>query len=172
MILKGETTMNLLKRYLITVLLLALPLFAYSQQPIELPAYSSSDTVIHHTGYSLSFSEEHEHAEWVAYELTVEELRGTVERTDNFRADSLIDSESASLSDYRGSGYDREHLAPAGDFKWAEEAMSDTFYFSNMSPQKPGFNRGIWRDLNLRITVHYDLMERIIRYKSRKWNRV
>ncbi|MDZ7792136.1 MAG: DNA/RNA non-specific endonuclease [Spirochaetia bacterium] len=104
-----------------------------------------------HTGYTLSYSEEHEQAEWVAYKLTIEELQGDVERTDNFREDKKVDTETASLSDYRGSGYDRGHLAPAADFSWSEEAMSDTFYLSNMSPQKPGFNRGIWRSLESQV---------------------
>jgi len=134
------------KKLLLVVLLLSTAPLLYAQS-IELPLYSASDTIVSHTGFTLSYSEEHEQAEWVAYELTKDELRGAVERTDNFRADPNIDSESASLSDYRGSGYDRGHLAPAADFSWSEKAMSDTFYFSNMSPQKPGFNRGIWRSL-------------------------
>jgi len=141
---------TIIQKLLLTTFLLSLSLFSYAQN-IELPEYDASDTVIHHTGYSLSYSEEHEQAEWVAYELTVEELRGNVERTDNFRADPNVDTETASLSDYRGSGYDRGHLAPAADFSWSKKAMSDTFYFSNMSPQKPGFNRGIWRSLESQV---------------------
>lgn len=72
---------------------------------------------------------------------------GTLDRTDNFRADRSISTESAALSDYRGSGYDRGHLAPAADMKWAPAAMSESFLMSNMSPQDPGFNRGIWKKL-------------------------
>jgi len=72
---------------------------------------------------------------------------GSVSRSDNFRADKSISSGSASLADYRGSGYDRGHLAPAGDMKWDKEAMSQSFLMSNMSPQAPSFNRGIWKKL-------------------------
>ena len=132
------------------VLTLLLPTLLFSQQ-LELPYYTSSEQIINHTGYTLCYSEKYEQAKWVAYELTIEELRGNVDITDNFRADSKVDTKSASLSDYSGSGYDRGHLAPAADFKWSEQAMRDTFYMSNMSPQKPGFNRGIWRKLESEV---------------------
>jgi len=72
---------------------------------------------------------------------------GKYERTDNFREDPLVNTGSATLNDYKGSGYDRGHLAPAGDMTWSYEAMSESFYLSNISPQEPGFNRGIWKTL-------------------------
>jgi endonuclease G len=71
-------------------------------------------------------------------------------RTNDFREDYKVTTGSASLSDFKGSGYDRGHLAPAGDMKWSSTAMSESFYMSNMSPQKPGFNRGIWKKLESR----------------------
>ena len=49
--------------------------------------------------------------------------------------------------DYTRSGYDRGHLAPAGDMKWSAKAMRESFYLSNICPQKPKLNRGIWKDL-------------------------
>ncbi len=73
------------------------------------------------------------------------------ERGDDFRSDPLIPSESASLNDYRGSGYDRGHLIPAADLSWSEEAMSGSFYLSNMSPQEGQFNRGIWSKLEATV---------------------
>jgi endonuclease G len=69
------------------------------------------------------------------------------ERADNFRADPSIPTSSASHADYCGSGYDRGHLIPAADLKWSVEALADSFYTSNMSPQVPEFNRGIWSKL-------------------------
>jgi endonuclease G len=59
----------------------------------------------------------------------------------------LVTTGSAALSDYAGSGYDRGHLCPAEDMSFSIEAMSETFYLSNMSPQDPSFNRGIWSSL-------------------------
>ncbi|MBC8489973.1 MAG: DNA/RNA non-specific endonuclease, partial [Bacteroidetes bacterium] len=114
---------------------------------IGLPYYTQSDQIIFHTAYTLKYSEQHEQASWVAYTLKSSHTSGTVGRTDDFRIDYKVKTGSASLSDYKGSGYDRGHLAPAGDMKWSSTAMSESFYMSNMSPQHPSFNRGIWKKL-------------------------
>jgi endonuclease G len=74
-------------------------------------------------------------------------VNGSQSRTDNFRPDPHVSSHSATLADYNASGYDRGHLCPAGDMKLNKTAMSETFYMSNMSPQAPSFNRGIWKKL-------------------------
>lgn len=109
---------------------------------------SPSKQVIHHTHYSLSYSEAHEQAEWVYYELTASEASNAkYKRTNNFRADSKVTTGSASLSDYKGSDYDRGHLAPASDLAFSSTAMSESFYMSNMSPEHPSFNRGVWKQL-------------------------
>jgi endonuclease G len=74
-------------------------------------------------------------------------LTGKAKRGNNFRPDPFVISGSAQLIDYKNSGYDKGHLCPAGDMGFNEEAMSETFYLSNMSPQVPAFNRGIWKSL-------------------------
>lgn len=115
---------------------------------LEIPVGPNDEIVVTHTGYTLSYCEEYEVPYWVAYSLTREEVvTQTAERKDNFRSDELIPTGSATLSDYKKSGYDRGHMAPAADFRWSEEAMSDTFYLSNMCPQVHAFNAGIWSDL-------------------------
>lgn len=73
---------------------------------------------------------------WVAYELIRDELRGTVSRTDKFVVDPYVNGVSATNADYRRSGFDRGHMAPAADMTWSETAMKESFYFSNMCPQK------------------------------------
>ncbi len=124
---------------------------AVVQAQIEIPQSEPAGQIVTHVGYTLSYNEEHEQANWVAYELTAQEVQGIVSRSDDFRADPEIITGSATLVDYRGSGYDRGHLAPAADMKWSQQAMSESFYMSNMSPQVPGFNRGIWRSLESRV---------------------
>lgn len=110
------------------------------------------DTILRYTGFDLAYSELHEQASWVAYVLTREEVESsTTGRSDNFRPDTLLSGGSASLADYRGSGFDRGHLAPAGDMKWSRDAMSESFLLSNMSPQYPSFNRGIWKKLEEKV---------------------
>lgn len=80
--------------------------------------------------------------------LTPAEFDGDVERQDNFAPDpDLPGGESAELSDYRGSGYDRGHMAPAADFKSSPQAMAESFYLSNMVPQVHAMNTGIWAAL-------------------------
>ena len=118
---------------------------------LEIPSGGKGE-IIEHTGYTLSYREEYEVPEWVAYELTREEVTTlAVERKDNFREDKTVSTGSATLQDYKKSGYDRGHMAPAADFRWSAEAMDDTFYLSNMCPQTHAFNAGIWSDLESAI---------------------
>ena len=107
----------------------------------------SNGPVIQHTYYSLAYNEQHEQAEWVYYKLTPEMINGSAQRNDNFREDIKVKTKSAQLSDYRGSGYDRGHLAPAASMAINSTAMSESFLLSNMSPQHPSFNRGAWKNL-------------------------
>lgn len=111
----------------------------------------SSGEFVQHSYYALSYTEQHEQAKWVFYKLTEGMLRGSSSRTDNFRPDNMIKTSSASLNDYKGSGYDRGHLCPAGDMTTNLAAMSESFLMSNMTPQDPSFNRGIWKSLEATV---------------------
>lgn len=104
----------------------------------------SGGEIVSHTYFSLAYSEAHEQAEWVFFKLIPEYVNGNQERTDDFREDPLVSTGSATLEDYKYSGYDRGHLCPAGSMTQNYTAMSESFYLSNMSPQMAGFNRGIW----------------------------
>jgi len=128
----------------------SMPLYgikATSILKLELPKTNSKDKIITHTGYSLLYNETHEQANWVAYELTKKETIKLFGRTDKFISDPKIKTGSASDKDYEGSGYDRGHLAPAADMGWSYTTMAESFFYSNMSPQTPSFNRGIWKKL-------------------------
>lgn len=129
------------------LLLLTLVGAAHAQDALYLPAPDPAYQQVQHLGYVLAYSEDHEQAAWVAYELTRWEVAGTEERTDNFRRDMEIRTGTATKADYRGSGYHRGHLVPAADMKWSPAVMSESFYFSNMSPQAAGFNLGVWKRL-------------------------
>lgn len=113
-----------------------------------LPKSKFKEQTVKHTAFALCYDEAYEQAKWVAYKLTAEMcIDNSEERTDNFRADKDIFTGSAIPDDYKKSGYDRGHLCPAGDMAWSEITMSESFYMSNMSPQEPKFNRGIWKTL-------------------------
>ena len=109
---------------------------------------SSTGEMIHHTYYSLSYREAHEQPEWVAYILTRKSLQApNVSREKDFVPDGMVSTYSATPDDYRGSGYTRGHLVPAGDMAFDTLAMRETFLMSNISPQLRQLNNGIWRDL-------------------------
>lgn len=145
--------MKLLINYLIIISGFVLFSFVYKQhsEKIELPTTSHNEKILCHVGYCLSYDENYKLAKWVAYELTDSETQGTIARNDKFKPDPLITKNSASLDDYKKSGYDRGHLAPAADMKWSEDAMRESFYLSNMSPQDKSFNRGIWKKLEEQV---------------------
>lgn len=73
-----------------------------------------------------------------------------VERTNDFRPDEVLFKNKVykkymSLpQDYTNTGYDRGHLAPASDFAHNQKAMSESFYMTNIAPQAPNHNRGVW----------------------------
>lgn len=103
---------------------------------------------VHHQFFSLSYNEEHEQANWVAYELTRERLEAKwAKRPNSFRPDPKVKTKSASHYDYKRSGFDRGHLVPAADMAFSMGAIDATFYMSNISPQVGNFNKGIWREL-------------------------
>jgi endonuclease G, mitochondrial len=112
----------------------------------------SKSEIIRHKYYTIGYNEDREQANWVSYKLTKNMILNTsVKRKDNFRPDPFVKTGSATLSDYRRSGYDRGHLCPAAAMRFSKTAMSETFYMSNMSPQVPEFNRGAWKKLESKV---------------------
>ena len=124
-----------------------------------LPELNLAEELIEHRAYCLVYSEKHEQAKWVSHIISTEIKNGSVGRTNDFRVDPLIKTGSAQESDYftkekingktkyHGFGYDRGHLAPSADFKWSKIALSESYYYSNMSPQLAKFNRVAWAKL-------------------------
>ena len=119
----------------------------YAAEEFYLPTGTKGER-IDYQGFSLSYDEDWEQAEWVAYILERKNLQQEwTERPRDFRSDPNVSTRSASDNDYRGSGYDRGHLAPFADFAWNAEQAKETFYLSNISPQARQFNQGVWREL-------------------------
>ena len=119
--------------------------------PLETPRLQDGESYLHHLAYGFVYDETHEQAKWIAYSLTKKEASGIIERSDNFEVDPLVKSGTATDGDYAKSGYDRGHLAPAADMRWSIQSMEESFYYSNMSPQLPAFNRGIWKKLEEKV---------------------
>ena len=112
----------------------------------------SDGQVIHHNHFSLSYLEKYEQAEWVAYDLSVQELNmPKFKRYKRFNPDYSVKTRSSFHRDYSRSGYTRGHLAPAADMAFDSLAMKQSFYMSNISPQTRTFNNGVWRELEEQV---------------------
>ena len=102
-------------------------------------------------GYAVQFDPQKKTPLWASEYLSATILRGGKEdRTDDFRPDPAVPfGAQATLNDYKGSKFDRGHVAPAADMNGRNaNAMSETFFLTNMVPQVgPNNNRGIWADL-------------------------
>src|SRR5690554_640899 len=101
---------------------------------------SSTGVVISHDSYTFSYSEDHEQAEWVAYELKQEDLSNNTFERPYFNEDKKVKTRSADWRNYKNSGYDRGHLCPAGDRKYSYDAYTKTFTTRNVNPQNPATN--------------------------------
>lgn len=118
---------------------------------LEIPFMAGDDNVIEHMGYTVSYNSEYRIPNWVAYELQDTELYGDLDRAEKFSPDPLQKGRQAYDSDYVGSGYDRGHMAPAGDMKWSSQAMEESFYLTNVCPQNHNLNAGVWNDLEKQV---------------------
>lgn len=108
---------------------------------------STTHQIYKHAYYTLSYNENHEQAEWVAYQLKASDVVSTQLKRPFFEQDPKVKTRSADWRNYKNSGYDKGHLCPAGDRKFSKKAYFETFLTSNISPQNHNFNAGVWNDL-------------------------
>lgn len=120
-------------------------------QTFDLLPSSTTNQIIQHEYYTLSYSEKHEQAEWVAYELKKNYVKNNDFKRPYFIEDPKVKTGSADWRNYKKSGYDKGHLCPAGDMEFALNAYNDTFFTSNISPQIHDFNGGIWNRLEQKV---------------------
>jgi len=112
--------------------------------------------IVRHKYFFLSYSEEHEQAEWAAYYLTSDKSNRHHFERPFFKQDPLVETESAHWRNYKNTGYDKGHLVPAADMKFNEDAYNETFLTSNVAPQNREFNAGIWNRLEEKIRYWAD----------------
>ena len=100
------------------------------------------------TAYAVNYNYKTKVSHYVVEHVTITHLMKTAARKDDFREDPDVPVQfRATLDDYAKSGYDRGHMAPAANMTFDVVAMSESFYLTNMMPQVPGNNRGIWKYL-------------------------
>lgn len=104
--------------------------------------------ILERAGYVTSYNKKTKLPNWVAWHLTADNTKGSHSRKGiDFMEDEDVPTPRADDWDYYNSGYDRGHMCPAGDNKWDSEAMRQSFLFTNICPQAPGFNRGDWNEM-------------------------
>ena len=104
------------------------------------------------THLEIRYSPDWEMPFWVGYRLDVEQLKGQTNRRGDFRIDPDLDAgPQAKGEDYRGSGFDRGHMAPPSDFRADRLSNSETFLMTNIAPQTPALNRTAWRRIEQEI---------------------
>ncbi len=125
---------------------------------VELPQYSPDEDIVEHMGYTASYNHTTLCPDWVAWELTAEECRGTNEQGRQFSRDPDIEFPKASREDYSNSGWDKGHMAPHAEMKWSLQAMAESDYFTNICPQDKVMNAQAWRkieDLTRRLALRH-----------------
>ena len=109
-----------------------------------------ADQILYNRHYTIGYSYYFRQAKW-ALEI-VDPGLNDIDRIDNFRTDLRIPEQfRADKVDYVGSGFDRGHLVSSANQNEANIQNSETFLLSNMSPQVPSFNRGVWKRLESAI---------------------
>jgi DNA/RNA endonuclease G, NUC1 len=146
--------------FLIICIVLSIAFLHYKpdDEPIStcrnpIPRFNSpvAEQIIKHTGFTVSYCEKHRLPHWVSYELTRDKVKGEYPRTNKFVRDPHVKGTSAHTSDYTHSGYDRGHMAPAADMRWSMDAMTESFFLSNICPQHPELNRQSWKTLEDKV---------------------
>ena len=114
---------------------------------MELPAIRSNDVVLVYNGFVVNYNTSRLIPNWVAYELTADEVVGEVPRAKGFSMDLDYKDHQAMREDYSNTGWDKGHMAPAGDMKWSQTAMFESFFLTNICPQNHDLNSKDWHTL-------------------------
>ena len=111
-----------------------------------------TDLLLVRRGFAIGYSSRYRQAVWVSYILSAGHLAlPQLKRTAKFQADPAVRKDPVRSQEYDRSGFDRGHLAPAADMTYSFETMRNSFYMTNISPQLPGCNRGIWKRLETQV---------------------
>lgn len=109
-----------------------------------------SEQILYRKGYVTSYNKNTKIPNWVAWHLTASHTDGPIKRPGNaWHEDTDVLLPRATLEDYRGSGWTRGHMCPAGDNKWDNDAMYESFLFTNCCPQDANLNSGDWNQIEM-----------------------
>ncbi len=115
-------------------------------------APGGSDALLVRERFVIGYSNAHKQALWSSYNLKAEHLQETeYKRKNRFRKDPLLAAAVVHPGEYANTGYDKGHLIPARDMAFFPVALDESFFMSNISPQSPRFNRGVWKRLESEV---------------------
>ena len=138
----------------IGILLCATLLPLAAQRNTSFPVIEKGEIIIHHYGHSLSYDPEAMIPRWTAYTLYAGDMEGDAIRPQRFSPDPAPELAGFPLAEhwhYSRSGWVRGHMVPAGDLKYDQLAMNDSFLTTNVCPMDQGFNNGIWKRLEEKV---------------------
>ena len=131
-------------------------------QRLEYPDYADTEHIVEYSGFTVSYNHTTLVPDWVAYELTADELVVRYSsKSSNFSRDPSLKGRQASREDYSRSGWDKGHMAPKADLRWSERSYWESHYFTNVCPQNHQLNGGDWNSL-----------ENTVRRWAKKYGRV
>lgn len=107
------------------------------------------EMILKRKSYVVSYNKKTLQPNWVAWHLTAAHADGQIERSSGFKEDKEVPEPRATLEDYKKSGWSRGHMCPAGDNKWDEHSMKETFLLTNICPQNSKLNSGLWNSLEM-----------------------
>lgn len=138
------------------MLIVSVQLSCAQKAIIEIPAplQDRVELILNRKGYSVSYNKDWKIPNWVAWHLTANHANGETTRIQGYTDDKDVPLPRATNEDYRGSGWSRGHMCPAGDNKWDETAMKESNLLTNICPQHASLNSGLWN---------------VIEHDCRKW---
>ncbi len=113
------------------------------------PLAGISEIIIRKKAYIVSYNKNTRCPNWVAWHLTGEHTDGPTKRINRFYADNAVPAPRATNEDYKGSGWSRGHMCPAGDNKWDEKAMEQSFSLIKVCPKNASLNSGLWNSIEI-----------------------
>lgn len=147
-----------MKRLYTTIVVFCLCICTYAILPkssYALPAYSTNEheQIIEYERYTVSYNKKYRIPNWVAWELTYDQTLGPSKGDLPFLKDESVDN-CPSPTEYTKSGYSRGHMCPKADNKWDDKAYKESFYMTNVCPQKhEELNNSTWKVLEDRCRI-------------------
>lgn len=146
---KSGQDRSIRKLLLLALLLFNAGLFAQGWQLSALQT-NVPQIILQRRGYDVSYNQNMRLPNWVAWHLTSDHIEGEARRPSNaWQEDMVVPEPRANSDDYKGSGWSRGHMCPAGDNKWDAEAMYETFLYTNICPQDAHLNSGDWNEIEI-----------------------